>query len=108
MLDYINHIIRVELEDGYFVRIQSIMCRRSFVGQFLSYDIHMNIVLSNAKEIMTKGVRRDLPPLPSGFCSRPRYGYRSSWRRHYRRNETWISDYQGSYNCFSPYLWSSP
>ena len=41
------------------------MCRRSFVGQFLAYDVHMNIVLVHAKEIVTKGIKKDLPPLPS-------------------------------------------
>ena len=54
MLDYINHIIRVELIDG-----------RSFIGQFLAYDVHMNLVLSKAKEVVTKGIRKDLPPLPN-------------------------------------------
>ena len=39
--------------------------RRSFVGQFLAYDAFMNIVLSGAKEVVTKGMRKDLPPLPS-------------------------------------------
>ena len=29
----------------------------------------MNVVLSHAKEIVTKGVRRDLPPLPSSLSS---------------------------------------
>ena len=38
--------------------------RRSFVGQFLAYDAFMNIVLSGAKEVITKGMRKDLPPLP--------------------------------------------
>lgn len=41
--------------------------RRSFVGQFLAYDFHMNIVLSRAKEVITKGMRKDLPPLPGNF-----------------------------------------
>ena len=41
------------------------MDRRSFIGQFLAYDVHMNLVLSKAKEVVTKGIRKDLPPLPS-------------------------------------------
>ncbi|CBK20637.2 uncharacterized protein [Blastocystis hominis] len=54
MLDYINHIIRVELLDG-----------RSFIGQFLAYDASMNVVLSRAREVVTKGIKKDLPPLPN-------------------------------------------
>ena len=54
MLDYINHMIRVELKDG-----------RSFIGQFLAYDRFMNLVLSRAKEVVTKGMKKDLPPLPN-------------------------------------------
>lgn len=46
-----------------------LMRRRSFVGQFLAYDSFMNIVLSGAKEVITKGMRKDLPPLPGIFES---------------------------------------
>ena len=41
--------------------------RRSFIGQFIAYDVHMNLVLSKAKEVVTKGIKRNLPPLPSDY-----------------------------------------
>ena len=50
---------------GTYHVLPSVTYRRSFMGQFLAYDVQMNIVLVHAKEIVTKGIKKDLPPLPS-------------------------------------------
>ncbi len=107
MLNYINHIIRVELIDGYLCCRISVMNRRSFVGQFLAYDAHMNIVLVHAKEVITKGIKKDLPPLPSRKMRHMVDGCRSSWRGHYRRKVSRTGVDPGSKCDFRPYMWSS-
>ena len=72
MLKYVNNLIRVEMRDGYFALSQIFIVAndfdlysRSFIGKLLAYDVQMNLVLSEAEEVINHGKNKKLPPLPS-------------------------------------------
>lgn len=50
MQQWLNHKIRVTIQD-----------RRDIVGQFLSYDRHMNIIIADAEEFRRVGGKSSAP-----------------------------------------------